>query len=398
MKQPVDIVIVGAGMVGLAVANLLAQSDLANVTVIDAGRKPDFSSAGELSLRVSAIAPGSVELLRAIGVWDEIVAQRVCPYRGMRVWDAAAHADGPETVAFSADEFAMPQLGFIVENILVRTALFKKVVQTNVAMRFETTIKSMRKNSNRYELELDSGRTLAPELVIGADGARSFVRNAAAIEINSWPHAQKAFITHLVPELDHRNTAWQRFLSDGPIGILPLHDGRVSIVWSTTPENADEALAMTEQQLASRLTAVSGGVLGRLTAAGDRAAFPLESQHAKHYVTPGLALVGDAAHAIHPLAGQGVNLGFADAIKLADVLVSALEGGEFIGDRPVLRKYERARKGDNQLMLHFVSGLNRLFSAEYRSLQAIRGAGMYAFNKSGPLREHAVRVALGITW
>jgi 2-octaprenylphenol hydroxylase len=396
MKQPIDIVIVGAGMVGLAIANLLGKSDLANVTVIDAGKKPIFSLEDDLSLRVSAIAPGSAELLRAIGVWDEIATERACPYRDMRVWDAAGHADGPETVAFSAAEFAAPQLGFIVENILVRTALLNKVAQTNVATRFETTIKSMRKSSNRYELELDSGRTLAPELVIGADGARSFIRDAAAIEIDSWPHEQKAFVTHLMPELDHRNTAWQRFLTDGPLGILPLHDGRVSIVWSTTPENADDALAMTDEQLASRLTEISGGVLGRLTPSGDRGAFPLESQHAKHYVTPGLALVGDAAHAIHPLAGQGVNLGFADAIKLAEVLVSALEGGEFIGDRPVLRKYERARKGDNQLMLNFVRGLNKLFSADYSSLQPLRGAGMAAFNKSGPLREHAVRVALGL--
>lgn len=396
MKQPIDIVIVGAGMVGLAIANLLGKSDLANVTVIDAGKKPIFSLEDDLSLRVSAIAPGSAELLRAIGVWDEIATERACPYRDMRVWDAAGHADGPETVAFSAAEFAAPQLGFIVENILVRTALLNKVAQTNVATRFETTIKSMRKSSNRYELELDSGRTLAPELVIGADGARSFIRDAAAIEIDSWPHEQKAFVTHLMPELDHRNTAWQRFLTDGPLGILPLHDGRVSIVWSTTPENADDALAMTDEQLASRLTDISGGVLGRLTPSGDRGSFPLESQHAKHYVTPGLALVGDAAHAIHPLAGQGVNLGFADAIKLAEVLVSALEGGEFIGDRPVLRKYERARKGDNQLMLNFVRGLNKLFSAEYSSLQPLRGAGMAAFNKSGPLREHAVRVALGL--
>ena len=396
MKQPIDIVIVGAGMVGLAIANLLGKSDLANVTVIDAGKKPIFSLEDDLSLRVSAIAPGSAELLRAIGVWDEIATERACPYRDMRVWDAAGHADGPETVAFSAAEFAAPQLGFIVENILVRTALLNKVAQTNVATRFETTIKSMRKSSNRYELELDSGRTLAPELVIGADGARSFIRDAAAIEIDSWPHEQKAFVTHLMPELDHRNTAWQRFLTDGPLGILPLHDGRVSIVWSTTPENADDALAMTDEQLASRLTEISGGVLGRLTPSGDRGSFPLESQHAKHYVTPGLALVGDAAHAIHPLAGQGVNLGFADAIKLAEVLVSALEGGEFIGDRPVLRKYERARKGDNQLMLNFVRGLNKLFSAEYSSLQPLRGAGMAAFNKSGPLREHAVRVALGL--
>jgi len=396
MRQSVDIAVVGAGMVGLAIAHLLANNPLANVTVVDAGSKPSFSPQDDLSLRVSAIAPGSVDLLDKIGAWEEIESGRACPYRDMRVWDAAGHVEGPETLAFSAAEFGTRQLGFIVENNLVRAALLNAANQSNVAIRFETRINTMRNNADRYELELESGRTLSPQLVIAADGARSFVRESAGIDVDSWPHQQNAFVTHVTPELHHRNTAWQRFLPDGPIGLLPLQDGRVSIVWSTTPENANAALAMSEQQLSSRLTEVSGGILGRLEPTGERGAFPLQSQHAEHYVMPGLALIGDAAHSIHPLAGQGVNLGFADALKLADVLTQAIESGEVIGDRPVLRKYERSRKGDNQLMLSFVNGLNKLFSAEYSSLRPLRGAGMFAFNKSGPLRAHAVRVALGI--
>lgn len=396
MKSTADIVIVGAGMVGLAVANLLAKDDRLTVTVIDAGRKPVFSIDDDVSLRVSAIAPGSVDLLSSIGVWDEIARLRVCPYSDMKVWDVSGHADGPETLSFGAAEFALPQLGYIVENVAVQHALLERLQKTNASIRFETKVDSIRRNGNRYEVELETARKLKPDLLIGADGAKSFVRSCAEIPVRLWQHQQKAFVTHLQPELRHRNTAWQRFVNDGPIGLLPLQDGRVSCVWSTTPENANEALEMSDEQLSSRLTEISDGVLGRLTPAGPRGAFPLKSQHAEHYVADGLALVGDAAHAIHPLAGQGVNLGFADAEKLAQIISEELDRGEYVGDLPVLRKYERARIGANQLMLSFVDGLNRLFSSDSAALAQLRGAGMYAFNKSGPIRDHAVRVALGI--
>ncbi len=396
MKSAADIVIVGAGMVGLAVANLLARDDRLTVMVIDAGRKPVFSIDDDVSLRVSAIAPGSVELLASIGAWDPIAQERACPYRDMKVWDVNGHADGPETLSFGAAEFALPQLGFIAENVAVQHALLQQLDKTSTTIRFETKIDSIRRNGDRYEVELETARKLKPDLLIGADGARSFVRSCAEIPVRLWQHQQKAFVTHLRPELHHRNTAWQRFVNDGPIGLLPLQDGRVSCVWSTTPENADEALEMSDEQLSNRLTEISDGVLGRLTPAGPRGAFPLESQHAEHYVTEGLALVGDAAHAIHPLAGQGVNLGFADAEKLAQVISTELDRGEYVGDLPVLRKYERARIGANQLMLSFVDGLNRLFSSDSASLAQLRGAGMYASNKSGPIRNRAVQVALGI--
>lgn len=396
MKRSYDIVIVGAGMVGLTAAGLLSKNDQLRITIIDAGKKPVFKSDDELSLRVSAIAPGSVETLSNIGAWDEIVGTRACAYRDMKVWDAAGNVEGPETLSFGAAEFAVPQLGFIVENVLIQHALLQQIDRTDVAVHFETAIKSVSRSGHRFEIELESGDKLNPDLLVGADGANSFVRGSAGIGIESWPHAQKAFVTCLRPELGHRNTAWQRFLKDGPIGLLPLPDGRISIVWSTTPELAEEALAMSDDELSAKLFEVTDGVLGKLTPAGPRGAFPLKSQHAAEYVQDGLVLIGDAAHTVHPLAGQGVNLGFADASELANVISAALAADENPGDLPVLRTYERARKGANKTMLHFMDGLNRLFSNQSAGLGRLRGAGMFAFNKSGPIRERVVQVALGI--
>jgi 2-octaprenylphenol hydroxylase len=396
MKHSYEVVIVGAGMVGLAAAGLLSKNDQLRITVIDAGKKPVFNSADDMSLRVSAIAPGSIETLSQIGAWDEIVGTRACPYRDMKVWDAAGSVEGPETLTFGAAEFSVPQLGFIVENVLIQHALLRQLEQTYVKIEYESPVKFVARNGHRAEVELKSGRKLTPDLLIGADGANSFVRTSANIDVESWPHAQKAFVTCLQPEQDHRNTAWQRFLETGPIGLLPLSDGRVSIVWSTTADEADEAIAMSDDELSSKLAQVTDGVLGKLVPAGPRGAFPLSSQHATAYAQDGLVLIGDAAHTIHPLAGQGVNLGFGDAQALAEVVADALRADENPGDLPILRNYERTRTGANKTMLHFMDGLNKLFSNDSEMLARVRGAGMYAFNKSGPIRDHAVQVALGI--
>ncbi len=399
MKRQFDIVIVGAGMVGLTLANLLAQSerhDALNILLIDAGKKPAFAADSDVSLRVSAIASGSTELLARIGVWDDIVNTRACPYRDMRVWDAPGNVEGPETLCFDAAEFAVPQLGFIVENVLIQGALLKHLESSAVTVRFETPITSLNKVGDRYEVELAGGELLASDLLIGADGAASFVRTSAAIGITAWQYSQTAFVTHLQPEKSHRNTAWQRFLKTGPIGLLPLIDGRVSTVWSTTAAQAAAALDASDEQLQVMLTNATDNVLGKLTPSGPRGSFPLKAQHADQYVLPGLALVGDAAHAVHPLAGQGANLGLADAETLASVITAALAANENPGDLPTLRKYERARKGANQTMLHFIDGLNRLFSNDSTSLARLRGTGMRLFNRSGPIRARAVQVALGI--
>jgi len=395
MNRSFDILIVGGGMVGLSTAALLAMNDRFKVTVVDAGPRPAFDPEN-LSLRVSSIAPGSIDMLDAIGAWEEMVNTRACPFRGMKVWDAAGSADGPETLSFESSEFAVPQLGFIVENCLVQQAILNQLDDSPVAVRYETPIQTVSRSDNRFTVRLESGEILTPDLLIGADGARSMVRDSAGIAVKSWLHSQKAFVTILRPEFSHRNTAWQRFLRDGPIGLLPLADGRISIVWSTTPDQADAALAMSDDELCDRLADVTDGVLGRLSPSGPRGAFPLKSQHAISYVQDGIALVGDAAHAIHPLAGQGVNLGMADARELAAVLSAAVTCDENPGDLPILRRYERARKGENQTMLRFMDALNRLYSNDSRPLARLRGAGMFLFNKSGLIRERVVQTALGM--
>ena len=396
MKKDFDILIVGAGMVGLATAALLSRLDALRVTVVDAGPMPSFDLADDVSLRVSSVAPGSIAMLDEIGAWDEILAARACPFRDMKVWDAFGSADGPETLIFDSAEFAVPHLGFIVENNLIQSAMLKCLAQTKTAVRFEAPIQAINRAGRRLTVTFDSGESLTPDLLIGADGARSMVRSSAGIAVRSWPHAQKALVTVLSPEHGHRNTAWQRFLKNGPIGLLPLADGRVSIVWSTTPDEADEAMTMPDDALGELLTEVTDGVLGRLEIAGPRGAFSLRSQHATRYAQEGLVLVGDAAHAIHPLAGQGVNLGFADAMELSAVLERAVMADENPGDKPTLRRYERARKGANQTMLRFMDILNRLFSNSSRPLARLRGTGMYLFNRSGPIRERVVQTALGI--
>ena len=399
MNREFDILIVGGGMIGLVTALALAKNDANDqlrITVVDAGKRPSFSPDQDVSLRVSAIASGTESLLARLGAWDAIESTRACPYRDMQVWDAMGSVEGPETLRFEAAEFAVPQLGFIVENILIQDALLAVLDSTDVSIQYETPIRSVQKCENRYVVEYGEGETITPEMLIGADGASSFVRNSAGITVSSWKYPQTAFVTHLKPAKSHQNTAWQRFLPNGPVALLPLSDGRVSTVWTTTLEQAEELSNATEGQMAALLTDATDGVLGQLAVAGPIGSFPLKSQHSDRYVLDGLALAGDAAHAVHPLAGQGANLGLADAEKLATVIVQALAAGEHPGDLPVLRRYERVRKVANKTMLHFIHGLNRLFSNESAPLARLRGAGMALFNKGGPIREYAVQVALGI--
>jgi len=383
MKSQFSIVIVGAGITGLMLAALLAKgrhASVLDITVIDAAKRPRFSTGDDVSLRVSAIANGSTELLDSVGAWSIIKQARVSPYESMRVWDESDAPDGGATLRFDAAEFAVPQLGYIVENVLVQDALLKVLDKCDVSLQFETKIESLPD----------------ADLVVGADGARSFVRELAGIRTNQWPYEQTAVVTHLSTEIEHDATARQRFLRDGPLGMLPLTDGRISVVWSTTPDVAKQAMEASDDELGGMLTDASDGVLGKLAVAGPKGAFPLCAQHAENYVKEGIALVGDAAHAIHPLAGQGANLGLQDTATLARVIDDAIDAGLHPGDRPVLRRYERARKGDNLTMMHFMTGLNRLFTTDSKVLGEIRLAGMRLFNRSGPVRERAVKVALGV--
>ena len=398
MNARCNIVIVGAGVTGLTVATLLAQSQAERqmtITLVDAAARPEFEAEADVALRVSAIANGSSELLGSIGAWEHVRAARACRYDRMRVWDESSAAEDSTTLRFDAAEFAVPQLGFIVENVLLQHALLAVLDTLDVELLFNSPISRLRRDGATYRLEVAGSRTLRPDLIIGADGAQSFVRENVGIPSNNWPYGQSALVTHLEPEKPHRHTAWQRFLRDGPLGMLPLADGRISIVWSTTAAQVDYAMATDDNELGRMLSEASDQVLGNLTVAGPRGTFPLLARHAEHYVVPGVALIGDAAHAIHPLAGQGANLGLQDAATLADVIASAIDNGEYPGDRPVLRRYERARRGANAAMLHLMTGLNRLFTTDSAMVRELRTTGMRLFNNSGPIREYMVGVALG---
>jgi 2-octaprenylphenol hydroxylase len=398
MSKHNDIVIVGAGVTGLTVAALLARSERSadiQVRIVDAASRPEWRADEDVALRVSAVSCGSAEILQDAGAWPTIESARLCAYDHMRVWDEADEPAGSSSLSFDAEEFAAQHLGYIIENTLVQHALLEVLDQMNVELHFDTAIADISMGATKHSVELQTGEVLEADLIIGADGARSIVRDAAGIEVQRRPYAQTAFVTHLSPERRHDATALQRFLHDGPLGMLPLADGRISVVWSTTPEAAENALHCSDEALSALLTEVSDKVLGKLSVSGPRGAFPLSAQHATDYVGRGVALIGDAAHTVHPLAGQGANLGLQDAAELAAVIVAALNAGENPADRPVLRRYERSRKGANATMMHFMTGLNRLFASESAVLGELRRAGMQLFNRSGPLKERVVGVALG---
>jgi 2-octaprenylphenol hydroxylase len=398
MNENFHVVIVGAGIAGLTVAALLAQSGVRErlkITLLDAQQRPSRPAGKELALRVSAIATGSSQLLQSIGAWPSVDAERIGSYDVMRVWDESSTADSGDALYFDAAEFAVPQLGFIVENVMLQTALLDVLQKESIELLFESPFVAVQAQESGQLVQLEDGRTLHADLVIGADGARSLVRESVGIETQEWAYGQSAFVTHLEPERSHCNTAWQRFLNNGPLGMLPLGDGRISVVWSTTDEQAQWAMETTDEALGKALSEASDHVMGDLTVAGPRGAFPLQARHARDYVKAGIALVGDAAHAVHPLAGQGANLGLQDAACLADVIAKAMQNGEYPGDRPVLRRFERSRKGENATMLHFMTGLNRLFATDSTLLKELRTTGMRLFNQSGPIREHVVSVALG---
>lgn len=399
MKADFNVVIAGAGVVGLTLGALLSRSqqhEHIRLTVVDAAPKPDFTFDQDIGLRVSAISTGSADILQQANAWADIKGGRVCAYSEMRAWDCGSAVEGPETLCFSAGRYGVKQLGFIVENQLIQHALLQSLESLNQQVDFSTAIRSVNREDDRFSVTLSDGRLIKADLLVGADGGASFVRKQAGITAKGWQYHQTAFVTHLHSERHHQNTAWQRFLRSGPVALLPLADDRVSMVWSTTAADAAAAMECSDDALSERLTEITDNVLGELTPAGPRGCFPLQARHANKYVLPGLALIGDAAHSVHPLAGQGANLGLADAACLAEVIATAIDHDETIGDFRVLRRYERARIGANGAMLQFVSGINRLFSYEASPLAAARATGMRIFNISGPIRDHAVRVALGL--
>ncbi|MDN5870062.1 MAG: UbiH/UbiF/VisC/COQ6 family ubiquinone biosynthesis hydroxylase [Nitrococcus sp.] len=387
-RTEADVAIQGAGMVGLMLAAALARAGL-RVMLLDNDRLPHWR-VEQYGRRVCAINLASERLLRALGVWEGL--QRISPFRAIRVWDSL----GGGHIGFDAADLGEPHLGHIIENELIRSVLHQSIsAVAGVEIRMPACIENLEPGDEAVSLRLTDGSRLTAALVVGADGARSAIRGLLGIPARCTSYAQKAIVAAIRTEVPHGEIARQWFLPGGPLAFLPLADERCSIVWSLPAAQAQARLALDEVAFREALTRGSAGRLGDILEVGERGAFPLQRLHAAHYCTERAALVGDAAHVIHPLAGQGVNLGFQDAAVLAKVVIDAKRRGRDIGGRLALRRYERARRGENLLMEWSMDGFHRLFAPNQPSLARLRSLGLGVTHRIGFAKRFFMRRAIG---
>ncbi len=392
MKNTYDIIIVGGGMVGLTLACALGQQRF-DVAVVEAFEPKDISLDDDYELRVSAISKSSQQVFENIHAWPGMLQRRASPYQHMHVWDAS----GDGKIHFDAAELGVDVLGHIIENRAIQYALYEQCRQLDtVTLYCPETITDINYAEAQSSVQFENGTCISAKLLIGADGANSKVRDAAGMSINKTAYDQKGVVSVVKSTHDHKDTAWQRFLPTGPLAFLPLSDGRCSIVWSADDARADELLAMDDEAFCRELEQAFDYTLGKVESIGKRAAFPLVRRHANEYVKSGVALIGDAAHTIHPLAGQGVNLGVLDAAALAEVISEARSRGQAIASLTTLRKYERWRKADNSLMMYSMSGFKELFGNEQPALSLLRNAGLNLVDSMGFVKHKFMRHALGL--
>lgn len=400
MAQEYDLIIVGAGMVGATLALALADTDL-NIAVVDAlPLDPRPSGPAETvsgyDPRVSAVSAASERILTRLGVWPLIDHDRRCAYQHMCVWDA----EGTGEIRFDADALNERRLGHIVENSHIQQALLHRLRETGVALLGNCRIETLVREDDGWRIKMADDEALCAPLVVAADGGRSKIRELAGFALREWDYLHHAIVTTLQLAEPHQDTAWQRFLPTGPLAFLPLadRDGAhyCSIVWSLLPDAADRIMALDDAAFAREISAAMEGRLGRVVGVDARHRVELRQRHAKTYAMQGLVLVGDAAHTIHPLAGQGVNLGLLDAAELNDVLRAANQRGEALADLSVLQRYERRRMGANLGMMAAMEGFERLFHADALPLRWLRNAGMQWLDQQGKLKSMVIRRAMGL--
>jgi len=392
-QQCYDLVVCGGGMVGAALAAALGETPL-RIAVIDLHKPKLRWPKDSWGIRTCAITRASQHVLENVGAWEYMVSHRVHPYSEMHVWDST----GTGAVHFSAADVGEPNLGHIVENRVIQAALLKRLKElSNVDILCPARIGTLEWGEEQVTVTLEDGEVLTTALLVGADGRDSWVRSQAGITTQGWEYDQTAVITVVKTERHHRDTAWQRFTPEGPLAFLPLGDGRSSIVWSANPQHAECLLSLDDATFMAELEQAFEHTLGRITEIAERGAFPLRLQHAKNYIKPRLALIGDAAHAIHPLAGQGVNLGLADAATLAEVISDGLQQKKDIGSMRVLRRYERWRKSDNIAMMAAMDGFKRLFGSGLPPVRWGRNLGLTLTDILPPVKKHFIHHAMGMT-
>ena len=388
-----DIIITGAGIVGLTLACALAQQTSLSILILEAQPNVPTWSAQAYHHRVSAIALSSQRIFQSLNVWDVIQQKRVSPFIAMQVWDAAQQGE----IHFDSRDIAQTELGFIVENNLIQHALWEKIkTYPQIQLIAPVQLSHLQVNENDVVLTTTDQQHFSARLAIAADGAQSWLRSAAGIPLQTKAYGQQAIVAEVTTAEPHAQTARQVFLPSGPLAFLPLQPERVSsIVWSAQAEDATRLLALDEQAFTHELTQAFSSRLGAVESTGRRFAFPLQKQQAQHYVTTRIALAGDAAHTVHPLAGQGVNMGLLDAASLAEVIADAVAARRDFSSGVVLRRYERWRRADNLTMAGGIDLLKNLFASDKAAVQSLRSFGMSAVNQTRFLKNIFSRHAVG---
>ncbi|AKJ41218.1 FAD-dependent 2-octaprenylphenol hydroxylase [Pragia fontium] len=387
-----DVVIAGGGMVGLSLACGLQGTGL-RIAVVE-NHQPDETLPPEPALRVSAINAASERFLDYLGVWKGVTSLRTSPYSAMDVWDR----DSFGQIAFRADDYGYDRLGHIVENAVIQKALWDKASScADISLLAPARLKQVVRGENDAFITLEDGRMLSGRLVVGADGAHSWLRHHADIPLTFRDYGHHALVATIQTDEPHQHCARQVFHGDGILAFLPLwQDNLCSIVWSLPPEKAEQMKLLDEAQFNHQLAIAFDNRLGRCQVVSERDVFPLTARYARSFAAHRLALVGDAAHTIHPLAGQGVNLGFMDAACLIAEIKRLQKQGKDIGNYLYLRRYERSRKQSAAIMLAAMQGFREIFAGENPAKKLLRDIGLKLADSLPGVKPHLVHEAMGL--
>lgn len=384
----VDVVIVGGGLVGASLAAALGGGGL-EVALLEQSSPPEPVSGWDA--RVYAVSPASVAFLRSVGVWQLVDAARATPIHRMRVFGD----DGASELDFSAYEAGAAELAVTVESARLAHALWRRLESlAGVRLVCPASVQSLERSAGGVDLRLASGETVRARLCVGADGARSWVRRAAGMRASTQPYGERGVVANLACQVPHRSTAFQWFREDGVLAFLPVADDIVSIVWSTAEAHAHDLLALAPAAFCETVAGAGHRRLGSMTLVTPPASFSLERLQTERSAEQRVVLLGDAAHVVHPLAGQGVNLGFADAAALARAL-GAMRGHRDPGDASVLRRFERGRAEDILAMRWVTDGLHRLFAARNPAAARLRNFGLNLTNSIPAVKSLLARRAMG---